>query len=128
MRAGSRSSEAYVGEPSGPMDPATSASRPATSRASRATWAARRLKRCAAVASPYCICKSPMRYTQVSIISPDEYTKGLYKLKIWSKFAPSEKWVFVALGHPPNAPSIVTSVSFGNRVEYLAMTFGSVGR
>ena len=41
-----------VGGPSGPMLPPTHASRPLTSRASRATWAARRLRRPASAASP----------------------------------------------------------------------------
>ena len=41
-----------VGGPSGPMLPPTQASRPLTSRASRATWAARRLRRPASWAMP----------------------------------------------------------------------------
>ena len=42
-----------VGGPSGPIDPATSESRPATSRASRASWAPRRASRPARSARPY---------------------------------------------------------------------------
>ena len=44
--------ELRVGVPSGPIEPATSASRPTTSRASRATWAARRFRRLVWGASP----------------------------------------------------------------------------
>ena len=44
-----------AGEPSGPTEPPTSASRPLTSRASRASWAARRLSR------PTCALEAPGR-------------------------------------------------------------------
>ena len=50
--AGSIRSGPWLGPASGPIDPATRASRPATSRASRATWAARRFRRWARSASP----------------------------------------------------------------------------
>ena len=49
---GSSRSGPWLGPPSGPIDPATSTSRPATSRASRASWAARRFRRPARSASP----------------------------------------------------------------------------
>ena len=47
-----RCSSSRVGAPSGPIEPATQASRPATSRASRASWAPRRLSARRPVAHP----------------------------------------------------------------------------
>ena len=51
--ASPRWARSLVGAPSGPTDPATRTSRPATSRASRAIWAPRRASRPAWSARPY---------------------------------------------------------------------------